>query len=260
MCSKIDNILKTFAPITLEQIQEIRLMDRLDYKHVAPVSILPSLLEEISSSFLVQTNNDVRISSYATQYFDTPELNCFLMHQNGKLNRQKIRIRSYADSDLAFLEVKNKNNKGRKRKIRVKINTPRIKSIAELNGEQKFLNEHSLFAPDLLMPVMENSFKRITLINRRKTERITIDTQISFLNYATNNKKTLDNVMAIELKQNGREYSDFKAVLEQLRIRPVSFSKYCTGMVMTNPDVKYNRFKKRLRRINKLVENDTNLS
>ena len=254
MWNEVDNILKTFAPISLEQMQEIQLMDRLDYKYVAPVSLLPALLEEISSLFLVQTNKDVRIASYRTQYFDTPGLDYFVMHQNGKSSRQKIRIRSYVESNLAFLEIKNKNNKGRTRKIRVKVDTPVVHSIADLDEEQDFLDEHSLFNSGSLAPVLENSFHRITLVNNRKTERVTIDFNISFLNYATNKEKMLEDIMVLELKQDGHQYSDFRAVLEKLNIRRVSFSKYCIGVAMTNPDVKYNQFKKKLIRINKLAK------
>ena len=257
MLNKIDNILKAFTPISLEQMQEIRLMDRLDFKYVAPISILPALLEKISSSFLVQTNNDIRISTYGTQYFDTPKLDYFVMHQNGKLNRQKIRIRSYADSNLAFLEVKNKNNKGRTKKNRIEINTSHVKSIADFNGEQEFLNKLSLFSINSLLPVLENSFKRITLVNNKKTERVTIDFKMSFLNYTTNNREMLNNIVALELKQDGRQHSDFRSVLEQLRIQQVSFSKYCVGIVMTDPSVKNNLFKSKILQINKLDKNDT---
>ena len=238
-------------------MKEIRLMDRLDFKYVAPVSLLPVLLEKIAPLFLVQVNNDTRIAPYGTQYFDTPKLDFFVMHHNGKMNRQKIRIRSYLDSDLAYLEVKNKNNKGRTRKTRVKIDTPRVHSIADLNGEQEFLDKHSLFNPNSLKPVLENSFQRITLVNNRKTERITIDFHISFLNYATKDEKAIEDVMVLELKQDGQQYSDFRAALEQLNIRQSSFSKYCMGMVMTDPTVKYNRFKGKIIRLNKLVKNDT---
>ena len=257
MWNKVDNILKTFAPISLEQMKEIRLMDRTDVKYVAPTSMLPALLEEISSLFMIQTINGIRISSYGTQYFDTPGLGYFVMHQNGKLNRQKIRIRSYDDSNLAFLEIKNKNHKGRTNKVRVEVNTPQISSISNLNEEQKFLNEHSLFDAGLLIPVLKNSFQRITLVNNRKTERVTIDFQISFQNYLTNKEGSLDNIMVLELKQDGRMYSDFRAVLERLRIRPVSFSKYCMGVVLTDPNVKYNRFKRKLIKIKKLIKYDT---
>ena len=62
----------------------------------------------------------------------------------------------------------------------------------------------------------------------------------------------------MELKQDGRAHSLLKDVLFDMRIRPFKVSKYCIGTCMTRPEVKQNRFKKKLRRIEKL-KNDTRL-
>ena len=249
----IDSLLNEMAPITLDEMKNIRLMDRIDSKFVAPVTILPKLLKEMQPFFKVQVNNEKRIAPYCTQYLDTRDLSMFIMHQNGKLNRQKIRIRSYVDSNVSFLEVKNKNNKGRTKKIRVPVDFSHVASIEELNGDRAFLDKHSLFECNGLEPVLFNEFNRITMVNNRKTERITIDLQLSFQNYKTGNKKSLDNFMILELKQDGWQHSDFRDILNKLRIKKSSFSKYCMGTVLTNPDVKYNRFKGRLTKINKLI-------
>ena len=56
----------------------------------------------------------------------------------------------------------------------------------------------------------------------------------------------------MELKQDGRAHSLLKDVLFELRIRPFKVSKYCIGTCLTRPEVKQNRFKKKLRRIEKL--------
>ena len=253
MWDKVDSILARMTPITLTQMKDIRLMDRLDFKFVAPVSLLPDLLEEMEAGFMVQEVNDKRIAPYATQYFDTPDLGYFVMHQNGKLSRQKIRIRSYIDSDLSFLEVKNKNNKGRTKKIRILSDFQRIDSIEDLNEKKDFLANHSVFDVNLLAPSLENSFRRITMVNNNKTERITIDTNLSFFNYKTNEKKQLDPLMVLELKQDGCVHSHFRTIVSNLNIKKSSFSKYCMGIVFTDSEVKYNRFKKKLIRLNKLL-------
>ena len=39
--------------------------------------------------------------------------NFFLDHHNRRVNRNKIRFREYVGSNLTFLEVKTKNNKGK---------------------------------------------------------------------------------------------------------------------------------------------------
>ena len=242
------------TPITLSQMKDICLMDRLDFKFVAPVSLLPDLLEEMESDFMVQDVDNKRIALYATQYFDTSDMGFFRMHQNGKLNRQKIRIRTYIESNSSFLEVKNKNNKGRTNKVRTPFFTQYVDSVDELNEEKNFIAEHSIFDFNSLVPSLENSFRRITLINNNKTERITIDTDISFFNYKTHNKKQIDSLMVLELKQNGFMYSPFRAITDRLEIRRHSFSKYCVGIVLTDSEVKYNNFKGKLIRINKLLK------
>lgn len=252
MLTRFTAILEKMEPITLDEMKSIRLMDRIDSKFVAPISLLPQLLEEMNPYFKVQINNGKRIAPYTTQYLDTSNRDMFIMHQNGKLNRQKIRIRSYVDSEISFLEVKNKNNKGRTKKVRVPIDMSHINSIEDLNTKIEFLKEHSIFESLKLEPSLANTFNRITLVNNRSTERITIDLNLTFYNYKTGQKKELDKIMILELKQDGWQHSDFRDILMKLRVKKTSFSKYCMGLVYTNPDIKYNRFKGRCTRINKL--------
>ena len=40
--------------------------------------------------------------------------------------------------------------------------------------------------------------------------------------------------------------------MKQIGIRPNNFSKYAIGSVLTNSDLKYNRFKERLIQLNKI--------
>jgi hypothetical protein len=255
MLEKIESILKQMDSISLEEMREVCLMDRVDSKFVAPLSFLPALLEEAKPYFRVQINdNGALLAPYTTQYLDTPCLDMFTMHHNGKLNRQKIRIRSYVDAALSFLEVKNKNNKGRTKKIRVPVNHAHVESVNDLTNEKGFLVENSLFETDALIPSLANDFKRITLVNSRKTERITIDVDLSFHNYFSDKKKSLDNLMILELKQDGWQHSDFRDILMKLRIKQGSFSKYCMGIFLTDPNVKYNRFRRRWNLINKLTQ------
>lgn len=243
--------------ITLQQMQDIHLMDRIDSKFVASVSYLPALLSKMEPYFMVQINNNKLITPYTTQYLDTKNLDLYLMHQNGKLNRQKIRIRSYVESGVSFLEFKNKNNKGRTKKVRVPASHSHIHSVQDFDDEISFLKANSLFDHDNLYPSLANSFKRITLVNNRKTERITIDIDLAFENYHSGEKKILEGLMILELKQDGWQHSDFRDILLDMRIKQLPFSKYCMGIVLTNPNVKYNRFKARWSLINKLLKNDS---
>jgi hypothetical protein len=248
-----ENVLKRMNAISLEEMKDIRLMNRMDYKFVASLSLLPELLEAMLPCYKLQVINGSYIAPYSTQYLDTSKLDMFAMHQNGKLNRQKIRIRSYIDSDLSFLEIKSKNNRGRTNKMRIPVAKSHLTSINELNSEKLFLDENSLFDSETLNPVLTNNFQRITLVNNRCTERVTIDFNLSFMNYRTGKKKSIENLMILELKQGDCSHSDFRDILSRFRIKPMSFSKYCMGIVWTDPDIKYNRFKKKWIKINKLI-------
>jgi len=253
MITRINSILKEMNPITLDEMQNIRLMDRVDSKYVASVSLLPDLLLKMIPLFKVQEVDGKRFAAYSTQYLDTPELSMFAMHQNGKLNRQKIRIRSYLNSKISFLEIKNKNNKGRTNKKRVPVEMSHLTSINELDDEKDFLSSYSLFDIEHLRPSLTNEFNRITFVNNKATERITIDINLSFRNCRTEIDAELGNLMILELKQDGWKQSDFRDILNELRIKQTSFSKYCIGTVLTNPGSKYNRFKEKTKIINKLI-------
>ena len=82
MWDKVNSILSRMTPITLPQMKSIRLMDRLDFKFVAPVSLLPDLLEDMEADFMVQETDNKRTALYTTQYFDTSDMGFFVMHQN----------------------------------------------------------------------------------------------------------------------------------------------------------------------------------
>lgn len=247
------------TPVSLDEMQNIRLMDRVDSKFVTSQSKLPELLQKAAQfSYRVQEIDGVRMAAYSTQYLDTPELSMYEMHQNGRLNRQKIRIRSYQNSNISFLEVKNKSNKGRTTKLRVLTDSSHVDSVDELDEGMTFLADQTQFKIEDLLPSLANSFHRITLVNDELTERITIDVDISFQNYSTGIKKQVDDLMIIELKQDGSKHSDFKDILTDLRIKSIKLSKYCIGTVLTNPNCKYNRYKKKSRLINKLINLNTN--
>jgi hypothetical protein len=243
------------APITLAEMQNVRLMkDRIDSKFVAPASLFRPLMEEIAPYFKIQVNNGNHAAFYRTQYLDTPGLDMFVMHHNGKLNRQKIRIRSYVDSHVSFLEIKNKNNRGRTGKIRVPVHLSHVCSVAELEDSCiRFLNENTVFDAGALRPSLSNRFDRITLVNIEEIERVTIDLNLSFLNHDTGCETGVDNLMILELKQAGRQQSRFRDALRRLRIKQHPFSKYCMGSVLTNPRLKYNRFKNKWISINKII-------
>jgi hypothetical protein len=187
--------------------------------------------------------------AYQTTYFDTLDYNMYYVHQSGHTNRQKLRFRTYVSSNLQFMEVKTKNNHGRTKKKRMKVVDTDITDSEKLN----FLQEHLRYNPDELRPAIANSFNRITLVNKGKTERLTIDTDLQFNNLVTGTKRNMGKLVIVELKRDGLCYSPVLEMLRQLRVFPHGFSKYCMGSALTNDELKVNRFKQKLRDVERIV-------
>ncbi len=242
-------LLNTFAPITLAEMKSVRLMNRVDTKFVTTLPRLMQLLEMAKGEYFVQEIDGERNSAYTTLYYDTPRLDMYIMHHNGCLGRQKVRVRQYVDTNLTFLEVKNKNNHRRTRKKRITV------TGFDITGEQQreFLKPLCWWDVDTLQPALRNWFNRITLVNKAKTERVTIDTGLRFHNCMSGLDKSLDQVVIIELKRDGNQPSPLLAMLRDLHIHPYGFSKYCMGTALSNPSVKKNRLKPKLHYVERLL-------
>lgn len=250
MDKEIVELLSHLPPIPLEEMGSIKLMNRLDRKYLATLSQLEQLLEMAQGKYYVQANGDSRFSPYRTIYLDTPDEDMYLAHHNGRLVRQKVRVRTYLDSGDTFLEVKNKDNHGRTKKKRISVQG--IDTLAGDNGDE-LLHKYARYTLSQLVPKVENRFERITLVNINKTERLTIDTHVKFHHWETGCDNTFDRLVIIELKRDGLVPSPVLDILHQLRIHPSGFSKYCIGTVLTKSDIKQNLFRPKIRRIEKML-------
>ncbi len=245
----MDKIIAAFPPITLAEMSSVKLMNRTDTKFVTTLPALRALLSMAHTDYYVQDIGGERNMLYDTTYFDTTDYGMFMEHQHGHTGRQKIRFRTYVSSHLQFMEIKTKNNHGRTKKKRIEV------SDMDLGDETKrtFIGQHLHYGADTLQPHMHNFFRRITLVNRAKTERLTIDTDLEFHNLVTGHDRHMGPLVIIELKRDGLVPSPVLAMLRQLRIHPHGFSKYCMGAAMTNDTLQVNLFKQKLRDVDKIL-------
>ncbi len=241
-------LLSSFSPISLEEMSGIKLMNRIDTKYLMSADELIELLALAVDDYRVQEIQNEREINYGTVYLDTPINGMYVAHQCGRTVREKIRVRTYISSNMTFLEVKNKNNKGRTDKKRMRVTS--VDTLQEEGGNE-FLHKHAWYSLEELHPQLENSFRRITLVNNAKTERLTIDSGIWFKNIPNGQEARLDNLVVVELKRDGLTYSPVKEMLRKLHIHSSSFSKYCMGCAITDSTLRQNRFKQRIRRISK---------
>ena len=99
------------TPIGLDDMKAVRLMNRVDQKYMASAMDLEPLLDRVAEGYYVQHVKGDPLSPYRTLYFDTGDLAMYTMHHNRKLNRQKLRVRTYRSTNTTFFEIKNKDNK-----------------------------------------------------------------------------------------------------------------------------------------------------
>lgn len=257
----MQEILNQFDPITLDEMSGIRLMNRTDTKFVTTRPMLERLLAMARHDYFAQAIGGQRIAAYFTVYFDTTDCNMYTVHETGHTNRQKLRVRSYVDSHLNFLEVKTKNNRGRTKKKRVALDdfnpddSARFDLQADCYGE--FLHQYLRYDPQTLCRQLENRFDRITLVNKAKTERLTIDTNLRFCNVTTGRRRAMDDIVIIELKRDGLQPSPILHMLRDLRIKPHGFSKYVIGSALTNPNLHCNRMKPKVNDIERMLNHQT---
>lgn len=220
-------------------------MARFDRKFLLPVSRLPALLEAVDGRYSALEIDGRRVFRYESLYYDTPGLDFFRMHHDGRLNRYKVRHRVYLDSGTRFLEVKFKDNRRKTEKSRI----PAAHDEIESEG-YAFLEESLAGGYSDLRPSQHCRFQRIALARFDVPERVTIDFNVSFQAPGTSARHHLPGLMIVELKQERRTLeTPLYDAMRMFHTRPMSFSKYCVGCCLSRPqDVKGNRFKRVLDR------------
>jgi hypothetical protein len=185
-------------------------------------------------------------------YYDTPDLKMYTIHHDRHLVRDKVRVRTYVDSQLTFCEVKHKSNKGRTKKKRIEVRPGT--DVTKDPEAVSFLTEKQPYPVESLSPNLETAFDRFTLVNFEKTERLTIDSALRFHNIQNGCERDMEDLVIIELKRDGLVFSPVLEMLRQLRIHPHGFSKYCMGSALTcNGQLPVNRFKRKLIEVDKIV-------
>ena len=239
--------ISNFDKISLDEMNGVSLMKRVDTKFILTESQLSEILSQIQEDYKILEIDGERLMEYSTLYFDTQNKNCYKDHHNGKAKRFKIRMRKYLVSDICFLEIKKKNNLGITNKTRTRIKD--FETI--LSSQSKEFISDSQINNLLLEPVLYNNFNRMTLVNKYFSERVTIDTNLSFR--LQGKEKKLDKLIVIEIKQEGKRLNTtINKALKSMSILPTNFSKYCIGITNTLDNIKSNRFKEINLKINKL--------
>lgn len=245
----VEALAERFAPISLAEMDDVRLMNRTDTKFVLRADALPTLLAALRADYRCLSLDGQRLCGYETLYFDTPDLHLYHEHRTGRLNRFKIRQRRYVLSGLTFTEVKRKTNKGRT--VKTRIATPEGAQTGFDEESRRFVSEQTALDPDALQPTLWVRYTRLTLVSRTTAERLTFDFDLTFSDGTR--RLGYPQVVVAEVKQDALQTSPFRALMKQHRLREGALSKYCLGLISLNHTLPQNRFKTRFRRLQTLL-------
>ncbi len=238
----VANLAANFDPISLQQMDAVALLNRVDTKFVMTTDRLLTALAQIQPDYRILSINGQHLNHYSTLYFDTPNFSLYHAHVNDRAERYKVRSREYVDSHLSFLEVKHKTRKGRTIKDRI----PTVQPMAQMTAEtENWLRRVAPLDSGALEPKLRNTFTRLMLVSKQHCERVTLDVDLTF---HTDDKVVRLNGIAIAEVKMDASHGD-SSFLEQMRaqkIRQSSFSKYAIGVAMLYSKVKKNSLKPKL--------------
>jgi hypothetical protein len=235
--------------ITLEEMEAVELMDRMDIKFLIPIGLMPNIMAEAKACYKVLEINRERLCLYETLYYDTEALDLYHAHQSGKLNRYKVRFRKYVGSNLSFFEIKYKNNKGRTQKSRIQ----QPNEFEERLSLEKtdFLEKNTPLKAANLKGNLKVKYWRITLVNKTSKERFTMDLNLAFSQEEI--EVAYHQIVVAEVKQEKIGPSPIIDIFKKYHLRPGSISKYCLGVISLNQKIKHNRFKPEFLQIKKII-------
>lgn len=231
----IDQLLGELRAVSLPEVDErAELLRRTDTKYVLEPDEFLALVGELADDHEALEIDGRRRFAYQSVYFDSAELRCFWDHVRGCAPRFKARTRLYRDTGRCSFEVKLKLEDGETDKRQVE-HPP--EAAGELNPEAErclmdALGQAGVEPPRApLRPSLRTCFDRITLVPRKGRERTTCDLRLRLVHPGGARARLRDGLVVVETKtEHGDGPTD--QLLERLGVKPVSFSKYRTGIAL----------------------------
>jgi len=236
--------------VGLEELTtEAALLTRVDRKYLVPTATARQILSTFTTEAKVLEMDGNRRFAYDSVYFDTPDLDSYMLAAHGRRRRFKIRTRTYLDTALSFLEVKTEGA----REATVKERIP-----YELCDRDRLTEEGLAYLNETLMTaigdvsfgplgaVLSTRYHRSTLFLPESGSRATIDSDVTWQR-PDGQPWVLDGAVVVETKS-GSTPGPLDKHLWRNGVRPCRISKFATGMAALHPELPANRWNQTLRR------------
>ncbi len=239
--------LADYQQVSLSDIGSLSLQRRMDSKFLLHEREVQPLLDSLQQRCDLLVVGGVASQPYRTLYFDTPELHFYHEHHNGRARRLKVRSRRYERCGTVFNEVKRKESSGQT----VKHRLSREGLLDQIDAPfSSLINAHAPIDPALLAPSLTVYFERITLVDKVRRERLTIDRGLRY--HHGGREIAVPGLAIVELKRE-QSYSTttLRRTLRGLPMLEIGFSKYCFGIASLY-EVRRHNFQQKFRRVARL--------
>lgn len=230
-------------PVGLAELVGIAdLQTRRDRKYLVPPDVAVTVLGDLDARAL--DIDGLRTFRYESVYFDTAAWDSYLGAARRRPNRFKVRTRTYLDTGACVLEVKVRDRRG---------NTVKHRLPYDVSARDRLTPDGIAFVADVaasapfaagLAPTLVVTYRRSTLL-LHDDSRVTLDRHAHWQRDGTH--ADLDDLVLVETKTTGRPNGVDRA-LWAAGHRPVTISKYCTGIAALDRTLPSNKWHRILQR------------
>lgn len=234
------------------------LMTRTDRKYLVPEESLADVvgaLGALDSGAGVLEIAGRRRHTYVSTYLDSPGLDSYWGAARRRRHRFKVRTRRYVDSGHDFTEVKTRGPRSTNVKARIPREAPAISDSSGLlsASETQFVAGQLASAGvgrvdvSALVSTVSTAYDRSTLWLPQRGARVTIDRRIAWSARWMDGQLRVPGLAIVETKAAGARAGVDRALWQQGH-RPVSISKYATGLALLLPELPAHRWHRVLER------------
>lgn len=237
------------VPVGLEELVErAELLTRVDRKYLVPLDDVSSLVRTLPRDAQVLEIASRRLFEYESVYFDTPDLLAYHLAAHRRRRRFKVRTRTYVDSAQCWIEVKTRGARGTTIKDRV---PHLLDDRTTVDPASPFvtatLAAHGIAGAEAMswVPTLMTRYRRATILLPDSDSRLTVD--VDLLWHDGRRPLQLQGLAVVETKT-GSTASAADRLLWAHGHRPLSISKYATGLAALRPELPATRWRRTLRR------------
>lgn len=237
--------LAPLAAVDLDELIAVAdLQTRRDRKYLLPAATALDVIRHVRGRVLEIDGR--RTFRYESIYFDTDAWDSYLGAAHRRPRRFKVRTRSYLDSGECMLEVKVRDARGNTVKHRLPYDLGSRDRLTG-NGERFVASiDASAAVVDGLRPSLQVAYRRSTLVLDGCDARVTLDQDARWSADGRPDAR-LQGLVLVETKTSGRPCT-VDRLLWRTGHRPVTISKYCTGLAALHPELPSNKWHRVLHR------------